>query len=182
MCVRAQRVTRSWDCDQGPGARLLASLSRSLLTGMAASGGHWTHRCTPAPARYVPEMGDRRVTCGGGCTCEGNEERAAPGLASKPTSITGQLGRSPLGGSEHARRARQRIRTTWNPGHGRGRARVPVHRERDLSARSTGGGSTRAAAAVARVKVSMMMMSREGRMDWVDPWKVGSASKETRKA
>ena len=114
---------------------------------------------------YAPEMGDAKLTCEGGCSCD---ERDAGG----PALLQGW----------HV----QKTSVTWvdwialrlhTPLEDAGSAcpcTVHVTTQRRQGQQGIGGKhlSTLGHEGRLKFKVNMAMLTHDGRMDWIDPWKV----------
>ena len=127
---------------------------------------------------YAPEMGDAKLTCEGGCSCD-KRDSGGPDL---------------LEGWH-----RQRTSVTWvnwialrlrAPLEAAGSAcpcTVHVTTQRRQAATLQGKGSPQGngshATGPVKFKVNMLMLTHDGRMDWIDPWKVKTlAVGDTRRA
>ena len=103
---------------------------------------------------YTPEMGDARVSCDGGCACDGADEvETLSGWHSTHTSVTSVAWMS------------LRLTAPIEESEARGQCPCAVH----VTARHRPG---QAADAPIKFKLNLASLSHEGDMSWIDSWKV----------
>ena len=101
---------------------------------------------------YAPEMGDAKLTCDGGCSCDAD---LLNGWHRAQTSVTWV--------SWIALRLRAPLEDAGSA------CPCVVHVTTQQRHGQAANGSH---AALLKFKVNMVMLTHDGRMDWVDPWKV----------
>jgi hypothetical protein len=132
---------------------------------------------------YAPGMGNARVTCGDGCTCTGAEEpELLRGWHADRTSVTWVTWIAfRLDGSAR-RHSRRRGVSRGSGGDADDGGDAPCPCTVNITTESRGvAAAQKHANTSARFKVNMLMLSHNGRMDWIDAWKVRNMVKETRR-
>ena len=114
---------------------------------------------------YAPEMGDAKLTCDGGCSCD-KRDAGGPDLLegwhAQHTSVT------------WVNWIALRLRAPLEDAGSACPCTVHVTTQRRQSATLQEGAAYYEKAREGRLKfkVNMAMLTHDGRMDWIDPWKV----------
>mgnify|MGYP001164087277 FL=1 len=124
---------------------------------------------------YAPEMGDAKLTCDGGCSCNDDGTALLNGWHASKTSVTWVSWLA------------LRLRAPLEAAGSACPCTVHVTTQRRQAATLQGKGSPQGngshATGPVKFKVNMLMLTHDGRMDWIDPWKVKTlAVGDTRRA